>query len=350
MRRPANAKKFNGRVLVEWQNVTAGYDLDALWNYRDILREGYAWVGVSAQRVGVDQLRGWSPARYGDLDVTGAGQFTTDQLSYDIFSQAAQAIRSPQGTKLLGGLKAKTILAIGASQSAGRMVVYYDRVLPQIQPVFDGYGFIVGGAPTRVGKEPVFQVLSETDVRTPDRRADSNVFRRWEVAGSAHSGWDGQEYRGPLSERDLGGVTQYNCDRQPFSRMPIHQVTGTAYDHLARWAERGTPPPAAPVIQFNADGTKARDENGFVKGGIRLSQLTVPTALNDGDNSGESFCRLFGSYTPYDQATLKKLYPSKGRYVAAVVATDLRNIRAGYITPADAALNLKDALAADLGK
>ena len=77
-------------MLVEWQNVTAGYDLDALWNRRH-LREGYAWIGVSAQRVGVDQLRAWSPTRYGSLDVTGGGAFTTDQLSYDVFAQAAEA-------------------------------------------------------------------------------------------------------------------------------------------------------------------------------------------------------------------------------------------------------------------
>ena len=51
VRRPASQTDFNGTVLVEWQNVTAGYDLDALWNWRH-LREGYAWVGVSAQRVG----------------------------------------------------------------------------------------------------------------------------------------------------------------------------------------------------------------------------------------------------------------------------------------------------------
>ena len=41
-----------------------------------ITRAGNAWIGVSAQRVGVDRLRGWSPARYGDLDVTG-GQATS---------------------------------------------------------------------------------------------------------------------------------------------------------------------------------------------------------------------------------------------------------------------------------
>ena len=50
----------------------AGYDLDALWNWRH-MREGYVWVGVSAQRVGVNQLSAWSPTRYGTLDVTGGG-------------------------------------------------------------------------------------------------------------------------------------------------------------------------------------------------------------------------------------------------------------------------------------
>ena len=64
VRRPSSQAAFNGTVLVEWQNVTAGYGLDALWNRRH-LREGYAWIGVSAQRVGVDQLRAWSPTRYG---------------------------------------------------------------------------------------------------------------------------------------------------------------------------------------------------------------------------------------------------------------------------------------------
>ena len=78
--RPNPAERdFSGTVLVEWQNVTAGYDLDAL--EPTSLREGYAWVGVSAQRVGVDQLRGWSPTRYGGLNVTGGGLFTADQLS-----------------------------------------------------------------------------------------------------------------------------------------------------------------------------------------------------------------------------------------------------------------------------
>jgi hypothetical protein len=350
VRRPKHRHKFNGTVLVEWQNVTAGYDLDALWTPDQIMRSGYVWVGVSAQRVGVNQLKEWSPARYGDLDVTGAGQFNADELSYDIYAQAAQAMRKKGGVNPLGHLKPRRLLSIGASQSAGRMTVYYNSVLPLTEPVFDGYGFIVGSAPTRVGDEPVFHVLSETDVRTPTRAPDTDQYRRWEVAGTAHSGWRGAEYRQSISARDLGEAPSYECDQPPYSRVPMHHVTAAVYDHLVRWVEHGKPPPTAPPLEFNEDGTKARDELGLAKGGIRLSQVEVPIALNTGDNSGETFCRLFGTYQPFDQATLDELYKNHGSYVSQVARVDHRNVRSGYIVAADAWANLTEAAHSDIGR
>ncbi|WP_410539790.1 alpha/beta hydrolase domain-containing protein [Streptomyces sp. KL2] len=350
VRRPADPGDFNGTVLTEWQNVSAGYDLDALWSPEQIMRGGYAWVGVSAQRVGVDRLRGWSPARYGKLDVTGRGRFTADELSYDVFAQAAKALRSREGAALLGPLRAETVLGVGASQSAARMTVYYDRVLPRTEPVFDAYAHIVGTAPSRKGAEPVFHVLSETDVRTPQRRADDDRYRRWEVAGSAHSGWHGQEYRRPVLERDLGSAPTYACDRPAFSRVPLHHVIAAAYGHLVRWAERGVRPPSAPPLEFAPDGTKARDELGLARGGIRLSQVEVPTALNTGDNSGETFCILFGTHVPFDRARLDRLHPSHAGYVSAVRRADARNVLSGYLLPGDALRNFRDAAASDVGR
>jgi len=350
VRRPADAADFNGTVLTEWQNVTAGYDLDALWSPEQITRAGYAWVGVSAQRVGVDHLRGWSPARYGGLDVTGGGRLTADELSYDVFAQAAEALRGSRRGGPLGGLRARTVLAVGASQSAARMTVYYDAVLPRTEAVFDGFAHIVGPAPTRKGAEPVFQVLSETDVRSPVRRPDDALFRRWEVAGTAHSGWQGQEYRASILERDLGAAPTYDCARPPFSRAPLHHVIAASYDHLVRWAGRGVLPPSAPVLELAADGAKVRDELGLAVGGIRLSQVEVPTALNTGDNAGETFCFLFGTHVPFDKDLLGRLYPARGRYVSAVAEQDGRNVRAGYLLPADARQNLRDAAASDVGR
>ncbi len=343
VRRPVSADDFNGTVLVEWQNVTAGYDLDALWNRRHV-REGYAWVGVSAQRVGVNQLRGWSPTRYGTLDVTGAGLFLADQLSYDIYADAARALPD-----LLGGLDVERVLAVGASQSAGRMAVYYNAVLPQEQPVFDGFAFVVGTAPTRVGPEPIIQVLSETDVTNPaTRRPDDNLFRRWEVAGAAHSGWEGYEYRIPLSARDLGAVPVYDCTNPPLSRVPLSQVIESAYGHLARWVEGGAPPPSAPYLEF--DGlTKVRNELGLAQGGIQLSQVAVPVALNTGSNSGPSFCILLGTHRPFDEAQLDELYRNHGQYVSGVARSDDANVAAGYLLEADAEENQRAAAHSSVG-
>lgn len=350
VRRPVKEHDFNGTVLVEWQNVTAGYDLDALWNRRH-MREGYAWVGVSAQRVGAEQLRGWSPTRYGDLNVTGGGAFTTDQLSYDIFAQAAQAVKTPGAVDLLGGLDVERVLAIGASQSASRMTTYYNVVLPQERPVFDGYAFIVGTAPSRVGPEPIIQVLSETDVQTPlTRRPDSDVFRRWEVAGAAHSGWEGREYRIPLELRDFGAETIYSCNNPPFSRVWLSQVIEAAYGQLSRWVDGGTPPPHAPYLEFSGPTTKARNSLGLALGGIQLSQVAVPTALNTGSNSGPSFCILFGTHRPFDDAQLSALYRNHGSYVSGVRAVDRDNEAAGFLLHADALENLREAAHSQVGK
>ena len=48
--RPKDAAAFNGTVIVFWLNVTAGFELGSA---SDEALRGYAWVGVSAQKVGV---------------------------------------------------------------------------------------------------------------------------------------------------------------------------------------------------------------------------------------------------------------------------------------------------------
>jgi hypothetical protein len=224
-------------------------------------------------------------------------------------------------------------------------------VLPQETPVFDGYAFIVGTAPSRVGPEPIIQVLSETDVQTPlTRRPDSDVFRRWEVAGAAHSGWEGREYRIPLEIRDFGAETIYTCTNPPFSRIWLSQVIEAAYGHLSRWVDGGAPPPSAPYLEFSGPTTKARNELGLALGGIQLSQISVPTALNTGSNSGPSFCLLFGTHVPFDDAQLESLYRTHGRYVTKVLAADVHNVQAGFLLWRDALENLRDAALSDVGK
>jgi hypothetical protein len=365
VRRPVSPQQFNGTVVVEWLNVTSGYNLDAMWltSHPHFLREGYAWVGVSAQRVGVHQpgtgLRSWSPDRYGSLDVTAGGAILDDSLSFDIFSQAAQAISNPSDVAPLGDLAPQRMLASGASQSQGRLVTYYNSIEPQPGTFdFDGHLLYIGtGSLLRTDRDtPAFKVNTENDVialgEGRARQPDSDVLRTWEVAGTSHVGYDGG-LRAEILTRDGLPIAGTDCTRPPFSRVPTSVPTNAAFAHLERWVDDGTLPPTAPLIettQVTPTVNVVRDEHGNALGGIRLAEHAVPTATNTGVNSGGGFCFLFGSHEPFDDATLRELYRNHGSYVSAVNRVTNDNVRAGYVLQADATTTKRQAAHSDYGK
>ncbi len=363
VRRPVSRARFNGIVLLEWQNVTAGYELDANWapSWQHIVRHGYAWVGVSAQRIGVHGnhpttyygLKDWCPLRYGSLDLTVGGTLVDDSLCYDVFAQAAQSIRKPMGINPLGKLHPKMILAVGASQSAGRLVVYHNSIHP-LHYLFDGYYMLVGGLGLRTDMNvKVFSYLSETDIalRPHLRIADSDHFRSWEVAGTGHSSYVSDVYRTPLVLRDFQ-MTPWPpiCDKPPYSRVRGYDSINASLDHLVRWIKFGIAPPAAPKIDFITitPPVMARDEFGMAQGGIRLPDVEAPIAVNTGINSGATFCQLYGSYEPFDAITLQSLYKNHGNYVRKVAASAMRNLKAGYILHEAAHDIIVDAARADI--
>jgi alpha/beta hydrolase family protein len=363
VRRPASTLNFGGTVVMEWQNVSAGFDFDAAWDssHDNIIRRGYAWVGVSAQRVGIHQpvtgLKAWSPIRYGSLDVTQGGSIADDSLAYDIFSQAAQAVRNPMGVDPMSGLPVKRVFATGGSQSAARLVDYHNAIHP-LAGVFDGYFIVVGGGLLRTDLNvKVFKVLSETDVagiQAAIRQPDSNHFRRWEVAGSAHVDFYLAQELTALQVRDFGRSAPPNCSFPPLSRIPFRFVLAAAFDHLVEWVKNNVPPPTAPDIELvtitPTAAVVARDGFGNALGGIRLSQHAVPTATNTGLNSGPGFCRLFGSYQPFDAVTLDSLYPNHGNYVMQVTHATTENRKAGFIVQEDAITTIRDGAQSAIGR
>jgi hypothetical protein len=360
VRRPAAAEDFNGTVLLEWLNVTAGYDIEVHWllSREHVLRSGYAWVGVSAQRVGVHQagtgLRSWSPVRYGTLDVTKGGTIVNDALSYDIFSQAAQAVRSPGAVDPMGGLPVQRLFAIGASQSAGRLVVYYNSIQP-LAGVVDAFMIFIGGGRSRTDLGvPVFKILSETDVsgQIASAQPDTDIYRTWHVAGTSHADFKQGTSLAPLITRDGIPAAPTNCTLPPFSRIPMHYPVNAAYDHMVAWVNDGTPPPIAERIQFTsvAPPVIARDGFGNALGGIRLAEHAVATATNTGQNSGPIFCILFGSHVPFDDATLAGLYRNHGQYVSAVDQVTEANLAAGYLVTPDASATITGAAQSNIGK
>src|SRR5437867_4913949 len=296
VRRPADAKRFNGTVLVEWYNVTNGFDAENIWFFawEHMLRAGYVWVGVSAQQVGVTALKTFSSARYGAIDVNHGGTVNNDALSYDIFSQAGQAIKNPMGVDMLGGLKPRHVLAAGESQSANRLSTYVNSIHP-LANVYDGF-LLLSSLNQRIRADitiPVWKISAEFDVGSGEanaRQPDTEMFRSWEIAGTSHVDHHLRLSRVPLELRDLGTSSEAafapNCGVPTVgTRVPIQYVLAAAFDLFVRWLDKRIPPPGAPPITIASSGLPimiARDSLGLALGGIRLPQVAVPIALNNG--------------------------------------------------------------------
>ena len=382
VRRPASAAKFNGTAIVEWTNVSEGFDNEVEWFHsgEHFVRSGYAWVGVSAQNVGVTALKQRGADRYSSLDVTDNGTVARDDLSYDIFTAAGLTVRGKAAQNVMGGLKVERVIASGHSQSAGRLATYFNSVHPlQTQAaVYDAVLLHGGGGKMRADLNvKIWKLLSETDVlaQVAVRQPDSDKFRTWEVAGASHLDYThaSQLVKLGLRNKDtmlpspppaaattrqgLGAAPPpgpyYGCNHQPLSRIPSEYVQNAVYDHLTRWIKDGTlPPPAPPIDLVTENGKPAidRDSFGNALGGIRLAEHAAATGINSGENTGTGFCFLTGWHEDFDKSRLLQLYSTHAAYITAVKAATEKNIKAGYIVKADAAKTIADAERSEIGK
>jgi hypothetical protein len=372
VRRPISPKKFNGTAIVEWYNVTNNFDYEVVWSrsFRHMLDEGYAWVGVSAQRNGVHTptgLKAWNPARYGSLDLTAGGTVTDDSLAYDVFSQAAKALTDPQGARPLGNLKVKTLIATGQSQSASRLAVYANSVHP-LAPVYDVITIVDGGVQIRTDLTTrVFKTASEYDVlsnQAARRQSDSDRYTYWEIAGASHSDRHAYLVNNPIRLRDAGvsgllaGPTA-PCVSPARSNVPYEYVLNAMFDHAVRWSREDRRPPTAPKLEVTdttaSPATLTRDAYQIARGGIRLAEVDVPTERNTGWNIGltdaaTSACRQGGTWIPFDETTLEQLYPGHRDYVDKVRQVTERNLRDGFITRRDADRTIREAERSGIGR
>jgi hypothetical protein len=372
--RPMADADFNGTVVVEWFNVSGGVDAapDLTQMHTELMREGYVWVGVSAQRAGVEgggafdlPLKVIDAQRYASLNHPG------DSFSYDIFSQAAQAVRNPVGMDPLDGLSVQRMIGMGQSQSAFRLVTYVNAVHPTVA-LFDG--FVIhsrgnGSAPLSQMPqvevltpdpvfmredlpEPVLTLQTQTDVfrlnSVTQRQSDTASLRLWEVAGSAHSDVY-TTIKGPLDRGDdptVADVVSNSDARPPFITCPLpvndgpgHWVAKAAIAAVDRWLRSGEPAPSAPLLTLNAQGTDFEyDRFQNVLGGVRTPYVDAPVATLAGEGqppANAAFCGLFGTTVLFDAATLAELYPDKTAYIEAIDNATNEAVAAGFIRPAD---------------
>lgn len=370
VRRPADAARFNGKVIVEWMNATSNYDVEALWFriHEFVLREGYAWVGITAQSGPITNatlgLKKFSPTRYATLDLTAGGQFNSgDPLSYDVYAQGLKAVRTGAVMGPLAG-RVQQVVAAGVSQSAGRLSVYLNAVHPRDEKLADAALLYIGGEKVRTDLDlPVLKLLSETEYTAPASANEINVIqpdtdriRVWSMAGTSHSDWASFAVRYALLQRDQPtAALRDSCALPSRSRIPDRYVISSAIDWLGKWAAGRAMPPSSPMIALAADGTTVqRDAHGNALGGIRIAPFAVPVALDSGYNEvpagGTGLCFLNGTHVPFDTATLNALYPTHEGYLQRLRAAAARDVSDGYVLQADADEMVREAEVALFGR
>lgn len=351
--RPEDPTQFNHTVLLNWQNVSAGHES---WAPSDgELYEGYVWIGVSAQEVGlfgppVGMGRGTranakglvdgDPERYGMLRHPG------DPGSFDIFADAARVVGPQRSTAVdpLAGLDVRHVIAVGGSQSAMRLVAYANALHHRHQ-VVDGYALTVweGRAPnlldgpisygsgrTVIREDvgvPVVVVNSEFEALAlhATGAVDSAWIRYWEVAGTPH---------GVTGRPDL----PHGRGWEP-NTLRFKPIAESAIRHVRRWVSEGRPAPSFPRIAVDPSRPPRvrRDAHGNAVGGIRLPELEAPVAEYRGMAVGTGLPPLFGAARPFSDDELKALYPSR-RLLAARWQSAVNDLAASEaIRPEDAA-------------
>lgn len=378
--RPIDEDAWNGTAIVEWLNVSGGLDAPAVWfmAHREIARAGYAYVVVSAQRVGIDgglslggdaSLKTLDPQRYSTLSHPG------DSFAYDIFTQVGRAVRDG----VIDGLAPKFVLAVGESQSATFLATYVNEIDPTVA-VYDGFlihsrfgsaapldgtslldesgEFHTVAVPFRPDlRVPVLTVITETDLLGAGllgyvhaRVPDAEHLRVWEIPGSAHA----DNYTIKVGFIDNGDVP---LDRMVAAYAPTNELMGQQLPHfinfapqhhyvlqaaiagLGDWVRTGRPAPSAPPIGVTDSDPPAivLDDNGLAAGGLRTPWVDVPTAQTSGAGIDDNvMAAIFGSGLPFDADTLARLYPGgRVEYLERFTTALDEAISGGFLLAAD---------------
>src|SRR4051794_7434374 len=184
VRRPPNARRMSGNVIVEPLNPSNLFDLNIGWAlmHDQFMRHGDVWVGFTAKPVDVAALKTFDPARYASLSFANPlplsdpancakpntplvpeallSRETEDGLLWDIFSQIGTWARSDGRSNPLAH-HVEHAYGFGYSQTGGYLVDYINAINPRVvaqdgHGVYDGYIVGVAGG-NFIGAVPINQ-------------------------------------------------------------------------------------------------------------------------------------------------------------------------------------------------
>jgi hypothetical protein len=398
IRRPADKTRFSGNAIVEMLNPSNLFDLNLGWaiSGREMARRGDAWVGITAKPVSIATLKTFNPERYASLAManplpvsdpancstlaTDSARTTENGLVWDIHTQVGAWLRSRSASNPLlyrtdaaAPHPVQRLYAWGYSQTGSFLYTYVNAIHPLVvkedgRSMFDAYLIAVASAPTPINQcapaivagdprrfirnagVPVVRVMSQSDylsgisARRPDSDVAPDLYRNYEIAGSAHATPDELNFAAASADIEKGGraVPPMDCNEGPRSRFPNWPAFNAILRNLDNWVRTGTPAPRAEPILVD-DGKPVLDRFGNVVGGIRSPFVEAPTSTWFGNSTGPSFCRIAGHEVPMDRTVVKTIYPTPDEYVRAVVASASRLVVEGFLVQEDADQLIADA-------
>jgi hypothetical protein len=354
VRRPSDPKTFNGSVVLDWTNVTVPDDTDVSWlpMHDTIMERGFVYVAVAAQRLAIEAspiaLKQYDPVRYGSLSHPG------DEFSFDIYSQAAEAVLDPIVLDDLRPLVTRR-LGVGASQSGGRLKTYINDWAEEAG-VFEGFMPQLA-APSGVRRDlvPILWLNSQSEVSATTVEADSGLFRLWEMSGSAHAphGYSQYQNSGYVFHETNGVVNIYDADEGGawgYQKQPGDCVVPNIYNPLSLyssalvalddWVRTAHAPGSMPRAD-RSGGTLHFDDMGNLVGGLRLPLNDVPiakyyagTAPPGSDACGQAgVAPLVGSSRILSVEELRTRYGSSAAYAEQFEAALDDAVAGGRVLP-----------------
>jgi hypothetical protein len=337
VRRPRDAERFSGVVLLDIANQGAGFDTFATWGQlgEHLLSNGHAYVALTVSARGIGALKTFDYWRYGSMalprklcttartapdpwnrsgDLFEEGE---EGVRWDIINQVGVMLKNkarPRGAAPMAGLPVEYVFA--SMQSAGDLPTYIYAIHSNVAlassgtPIFDGFLIKDSGAPRnlhacapplaaddprriiRNSRVPVIHIVAQPEVspslRRPDSDTPGDLFRRYEIPGASH--FDAWHFKYFPSVKDLAvaGVPPLSATwtypshcvpQAPVNEFPQPYFFAGAFDNLERWVRLGAPPPKAePIAAKDGAGGLVfeNDEFGNARGGVRSPWVDVP--------------------------------------------------------------------------
>ena len=348
--RPTDPKHFSGNVIVETLHP-AGGGRSIVWDMLNsyFIAHGDAYIGVQHPSTFAG-LKAAAPGRYDSLSMIDNSQL------WGGIAQAGALARTTMGP--FKGYKVKHLYLTGYSFTGVAAATFANAyhegaVLKDGRRIFDGYvanansmyNAPIGAPVIRMNTQSDFDSFGGLKNRRDDSDAKNGRYRLYEVAGAAHVTRPVEPAAGAKRPQPpVGGIASANQPRfspeactkafpegSQASAFPLHLLIAAMFDDMYRWVEQGVPPPKAPRIATDADGSTRKDADGNAIGGLRLPPMEVPIVTYDVGHGDD--CFLYGYQLPYSSEKKKRLYGSAKAYEAEVKNSAEQKVKEHWLLP-----------------